>query len=197
MAHFDSVWHGISHNHSQTTAKSLSSSLSISCDLWLPQKYTALFFYYVEDVENVHLTGRLNCCLRQRDATVDRFARTVQNFPAMRWLSYLSLLSHNFVTKYRKKVVQTAANDLRMLQAYPAPRVQVPRRILKFIVGNLKQLHMLRHLRDNFGVDYYSRTYFPSAYTPSTPWNKFMVRSSGLGIRCPLLMPCLIQTLQN
>jgi len=26
-----------------------------------------VFFYYVEDVRNVHLTGRLTCCLRQRD----------------------------------------------------------------------------------------------------------------------------------
>jgi hypothetical protein len=65
--------------------------------------------------------------------------------------------------------MQTAANDLRMLQAYPAPRIQVPRRTLKFIVGKLKQLHVLRHLRDNFGVDYYSRAHFPSVYTPSPP----------------------------
>lgn len=130
-------------------------------------------------------------------ATEDRFARTVQNFPAMRWFQYQSLLAQNFITKYRKKAVWTAANDLRMLQAYPAQRVLVPRHILKFIVGKLKQLHVLHHLRDNFGVGYYSHTHFPSVYTPSPPWDIFIVRSNGLGIRCPLLMPYFLQTLQH
>jgi hypothetical protein len=130
-------------------------------------------------------------------AAVDRFTRTVQNLSAMHWLPYQSLLAQNFITKYRKKAVRTAANNLRMLQTYPAPHVQVPRHILKFIVGKLKQLHMLHHLRDNFGVDYYSHTHFPSVYTPSPPWDKFIVRYNGLWIRCPLLMPCFLQTLQN
>lgn len=192
MSHFDSVWHGISHNHPQTTAKALSSCLYF---LWLvtaTDAYSLVLF----------LCRRCAKCSFAREAdlllaTVDRFARTVQNFPTVRWLSYQCLLAHNFITKYRKKARQTAANDLRMLQAYPTQRVQVPRRILKFIVGKLRHLHMLHHLRDNFGVDYYSHTHFPSVYTPSPPWDKFMLRSYGLGSRGPLLMSCLIHILQN
>jgi hypothetical protein len=109
-------------------------------------------------------------------ARANRFATTVQDFPAMRWSSYQSLLAQNFISNYGKKAVQTAANNLRMLQAYPAPHVQVPRHILKFTVGKLERLHMLRHLRDNFCVDYYSHTHFPSVSTPLSALRQIHVK---------------------